>query len=159
MRRWRAHRHAGGVIVGVWRSLKAGGRFVGEMGGHGCVAAIRIALAAALARRGIDADALNPWYFPNIDDYAARLRARGFRVDSIALIPRPTPLPGDISGWLETFAELFIAALPEAERAAFIDEVRDALRPVLCDSSGRWTADYTRLRFAATKPETEGDPG
>ena len=30
--------------------------------------------------------------------------------------------------------------------------VRDRLRPVLCDSAGRWTADYVRLRFAATRP-------
>jgi len=26
------------------------------------------------------------------------------------------------------------------------------LKPVLCDSQGRWTADYIRLRFAAIKP-------
>src|SRR5271170_390366 len=36
------------VIAGVYRALKPGGRFVGEMGGHGCVAAITIALIAML---------------------------------------------------------------------------------------------------------------
>lgn len=150
-------KRADDVIAGVWQSLKPGGRFVGEMGGHGCVAAIRVALTALLAKRGVDANALTPWYFPTVDDYGVRLRARGFRVDSIALIPRPTPLPGDMNGWVETFAGVFIAKLPETDRAGFIGELRDTLRPILCDSAGRWTADYTRLRFAATKPAIQVD--
>ena len=32
---------------------------------------------------------------------------------------------------------------------AALDEAIDLLRPALCDSNGRWTADYVRLRFAA----------
>ena len=47
---------------------------------HGCVAKIRAALAAALARRGIDGGAVDPWYFPTAEDYGARLRAGGFDV-------------------------------------------------------------------------------
>ncbi len=140
------------VITGVWRALKPGGRFVAECGGAGCVAKISAALAAALARRGTDAVRVNPWYFPTTEDYGGRLRAHGFSVTSIALIPRPTPLPGDITAWLETFAESFTAALPVAQRPAFLDEVREALRPDLCDADGQWTADYVRLRFAALKP-------
>jgi trans-aconitate methyltransferase len=42
------------VIAGVWRALKPGGRFVGEMGGHGNVGHIVSALVAALDRRGLD---------------------------------------------------------------------------------------------------------
>jgi trans-aconitate methyltransferase len=139
------------VIAGVWCALKPGGRFVGELGGHGCVEKIRRALIAALTRRNIDGTAFDPWYFPTVEDYAARLRARDFTVTSIALIPRPTPLPGDITGWLDTFAESFTAALPATERPAFIAEVRESLRAPLCDAEGRWTADYIRLRFAAVK--------
>ena len=139
------------VIAGVRRALKPGGRFVGELGGHGCVATIVAALTTALARRGLDAANYHPWFFPTADDYRQRLEAQGFTVDSIALFPRPTPLPGDATGWLETFAESFIAALPVAERPAFVAEVREALRPVLADAAGNWTADYVRLRFAATR--------
>ncbi|HXQ22324.1 MAG TPA: methyltransferase domain-containing protein [Candidatus Acidoferrales bacterium] len=145
-------KNADAVIAGVWRVLKRGGRFVAECGGHGCVATIATALGDALRHRGIDAARVNPWYFPTTEDYRARLEAQGFTVRYIALIPRPTPLPGDITGWLETFAESFTAALPPAERPAFIDEVREALRPHLCDAEGAWTADYVRLRFAADKP-------
>jgi trans-aconitate methyltransferase len=145
-------KRADAVIAGVWRGLKPGGRFVAECGGHGCVATIERALVAALGRRGIDGTRTNPWYFPTTQDYAARLQAQGFRVDYIALIPRPTPLPGDITAWLETFAESFTVALPATERASFIEDVRNALHPSLCDAEGNWTADYVRLRFAATKP-------
>jgi hypothetical protein len=111
-----------------------------------------VALLAALARRGIDGARHDPWYFPTPEDYGARLAAGGFTVRSIALFPRPTPLPGDVVGWLETFAESFTAPLPPGERPAFLAEVRDALRPTLCDADGRWTADYVRLRFAADRP-------
>ena len=140
------------AIDGVWRALVPGGRFVAELGGDGCVAKIRAALAGALARRGLDAAALSPWYFPTAAEYRALLEARGFVVDSIALFPRPTPLPGDIVDWLETFAESFTRALSPGDRPAFLAEVRDALRPELCDGEGRWSADYVRLRFAAHRP-------
>ncbi|MGD0673090.1 MAG: methyltransferase domain-containing protein [Candidatus Binatus sp.] len=140
------------VIAGVWRALKPGGRFVAEFGGHGCVATIERALIEALRRRGIDGGALNPWYFPTVEDYSARLARRGFAVRYIALIPRPTPLPTAINGWLDTFAQVFMAPLADDDRAGFIDEVRETLRPDLCDGDGKWFADYVRLRFAADKP-------
>jgi hypothetical protein len=88
-----------------------------------------------------------------VEDYSERLIKGGFVVKYIALIPRPTPLPDDVSGWLETFAENFISKLAPADRPAFIAEVREVLRPQLCDSAGKWTADYTRLRFAAQRAD------
>lgn len=139
-------------IAGAFRALKAGGRFVGEMGGHGCVAAIHVALLATLERRGIrDAAGWIPTYFPTADEYETRLRRAGFAPQSVQLIPRPTPLPTGMRGWLETFAVAYSAALPPGNRDAFLEEVTALLKPVLCDSQGRWTADYIRLRFAATK--------
>ncbi len=145
-------RRADLVIDGVWQALRPGGRFVAECGGRGCVATIVRALDTALSRRGIDARTVNPWYFPTTEDYGARLRKRGFAIRSIALIPRPTPLPGDVIGWLETFAESFTTALDRAEIPTFLAEVKELLAPDLCDAEGRWTADYVRLRFAADKP-------
>lgn len=139
------------VIGGVWCALKWGGRFVAEMGGDGCVATIKAALISALARRGIDGEPLNPWYHPTLEDYTRRLRTGGFSVEYAALIPRPTELPGDITGWLSVFAQAFTSTLPEDQRAAFIDDVRTTLRPQLCDARGRWWADYVRLRFKAIK--------
>jgi trans-aconitate methyltransferase len=149
-------KRADAVIDGVWRALRPGGRFVAEFGGHGCVRTIETALLAALERRGLDARNASPWYFPTDTEYRGRLERRGFRVDWIALIPRPTPLPGDVTGWLETFAESFTALVPVAERPAFVAEVREVLRPALADAAGNWTADYVRLRVAAVKPESAG---
>jgi trans-aconitate methyltransferase len=140
------------AIACVWRALKPQGRFVGELGASGCVARIREALAAALSRRGIDFAPLNPWYFPSAEEYGAKLRGAGFRVEHIVVFPRPTPLPGEMRAWLETFAPSFTSALAPGDRAPFLDEVQEELRPHLCDSEGRWTADYTRLRFRAIKP-------
>ena len=138
------------VLAGVRRALKPGGRFAGEMGGHGCVAAIVVALCTTLERYGLSQPAsLIPWYFPTVDDYQARLERAGFKVDFIALIPRPTPLPTGMRPWLETFAIPFTNTLPEQQRSAFLDEVTERLRPVLCDERGKWTADYIRLRFLA----------
>jgi len=139
------------VIAGVHRALKPGGRFVAELGGSGCVDKIRTALVAALNRRGLDGESRAPWYFPTPEDYGARLERAGFRVDRIALIPRPTPLPGDVIGWLETFAQSFLDGLSGEARAEYLQEVRTALEPQLCDGDGTWIADYVRLRFAATK--------
>jgi SAM-dependent methyltransferase len=140
-------------IAGAFRALKAGGRFVGEMGGHACVGAITVALLAALQRRGIqDPAAWIPCYFPAVDEYETRLRRAGFVPQSVQLVPRPTLLPTGMRGWLETFANPYCAALPHGERNAFLEEVTALLEPVLCDAQGRWTADYIRLRFAAVKP-------
>ncbi|HLY09927.1 MAG TPA: methyltransferase domain-containing protein [Planctomycetota bacterium] len=149
-------KRAEAVIDGVWRALVPGGRFVGEFGGIRCVETILAALIQALDRRGLDGRSAVPWYFPDVPEYRGRLETRGFRVDSIALIDRPTPLPGDIAGWLETFAESFTARVPAADRAGFLEEVRHDLEPKLRRSDGVWMADYTRLRFLAVKPATPG---
>lgn len=139
------------VIAGVARALKPGGRFAGEMGGHGCVAAITVALIAVLERHSVDAGSASPWYFPTVDDYRARLERGGFTVEYIELIPRPTPLPTDMAGWLDTFAAPFLSRLPVNERTGARDETIAMLTPVLRDEAGRWTADYMRLRFLARR--------
>jgi len=140
-------------IARAFRALRSGGRFVGELGGHACVGAITVALVATLERRGIrDAASWIPWYFPTVEDYELRLRRAGFVPQSVQPIPRPTPLPTGMRGWLDTFANPFSAALPCEERGGFLDEVTELLKPVLCDANGKWTADYTRLRFAGIRP-------
>ena len=94
----------------------------------------------------------DPWFFPDAAEYGALLEDAGFRVDSIELFDRPTPLPGDVSGWLETFAQPFLHALPRPDWRWCIDEVRERLRPVLWDAERGWVADYVRLRLRAQRP-------
>jgi trans-aconitate methyltransferase len=142
------------VIAGVWRALKPGGRFVGEMGGHGNVAAIEAALVAATRSRGLTVE--SPWFFPHAAEYRSLLEAQGFAVQSVTLLPRPTPLPGDLRDWLETFPQPYTAAVPEPERSAFIAEVVARLGESLRGEQGRWVADYVRLRFRAVRPQAAG---
>jgi GNAT superfamily N-acetyltransferase len=104
------------------------------------------------SRRGTSV--AGPWYFPKKEEYKFLLEKTGFKVDCIELIPRPTKLPGDVGGWLRTFAQSYTSALPVTERQEFIAEIVETLRPKLCDEHGNWTADYVRLRFSATKPKT-----
>lgn len=143
---------AAAAIASVHRALKPGGRFVAEFGGAGCVQTVRRALIAEADRRGLDGAALDPWFFPTAAAYRALLEARGFTVRAISLFPRPTPLPGDIADWLETFAQPFLGAVPQNDRRGFIEDVRSAVQPTLFDPARGWSADYVRLRFAAEKP-------
>ena len=139
---------ADSVIRGVASVLKPGGRFVGEFGGHGNIAAVTVALKAALRQHCGEGARLPPWYFPAPEEYAARLTAGGFRVRSIELIPRPTRLDGSPEEWLDVFAAGIFAGLPDKEQA-IRREVLKLLEGVLQDAAGIWTVDYVRLRFAA----------
>ena len=143
------------VAAGVHRALKPGGRYVGEFGGHGNIAAIRTAVRAVLAARGYRAPTVEENYYPTAEEYRAVLEAAGFEVASAQIVPRPTPLPSGMAAWLQTFRSGFIdsVGVPEAERAQVIEDTRAMLRPILADEAGNWTADYVRLRFAARKPE------
>jgi SAM-dependent methyltransferase len=143
---------ADAVIRGVARALRPGGRFVAECGGAGNIATILAALSAALERRGIDARSRSPWHFRDADTYRDALTAAGFEVESCHAFARPTPLSGDLVAWLETFADDFAHALPEAERTAYRAEVQAACAPALRQSDGRWVADYVRVRFVARLP-------
>ena len=140
------------VLRGVWNALKPGGVFVAECGGAGNVETIWSALTRAMEVRGYDAKAAYPWYFPRPDAYRSLLEEQGFTVEFVEHFARPTPLPGDISAWLDTFCQSFLGSVLAAERAEIVDEPREALRPKLCDDDGNWTADYVRLRFKAQKP-------
>jgi SAM-dependent methyltransferase len=135
------------VFAGIHRALKPGGRFVGECGGHGNVAAISTALRAVARQRGLDATL--PWNYPTVDDFTGWLIAAGFEPVDVQLVPRPTALPSDMTTWLRTFAAWMFERVPEADRDTALADTVDLLRPALCDSRGRWTADYIRLRFVA----------
>jgi trans-aconitate methyltransferase len=139
------------VIAGVWNCLQGDGRFVGEFGGKGNVDKIRSALHAGLRQRGIDPQAIDPWYYPSAEAHSKLMAREGFTVSYIELIPRPTKLPGDILSWLDVFAQPFIKSVVEGERKDFLAEVRSDLQSSLCDAAGNWFADYVRLRFKAVK--------
>ncbi|KWU42778.1 cyclopropane-fatty-acyl-phospholipid synthase [Rhodotorula sp. JG-1b] len=140
------------VVRGVYGLLKPGGRFVGEMGGAMNMIGVRSVLHTVLDEHGVDAAAVDPWFFPTPAQYSAILQAAGFRVESCELIPRPTPLPeSGLAGWLDTFAFAFLDALP-----ATVD--REQVKAEVCrrlevdmKHGEQWTTMYVRLRFKAWK--------
>ncbi|MDQ2930580.1 MAG: methyltransferase domain-containing protein [Gemmatimonadota bacterium] len=137
------------ALAGIRRALKPLGRFVGEMGAQGNVAAICTAILAVLRAHDIDGEARWPWYFPSPAEYAERLETHGFAVLRMELIPRPTPLPTGMRGWLDTFAHPFLVGVVGEQREAMLEEMTSLLAPSLRGRDGEWTADYVRLRFAA----------
>lgn len=138
---------ADAVIAGVVRALKPGGRFVAEFGGHTNVAAIVVAIRAVFARHGIPFE--SPWYYPTAEEYRAKLEAHGLTVDDVRLVPRPTPLPTGMLGWLRTFGVGRFDGVPAGLSMQVEQEIVELLKPALCDSEGCWTADYVRLQAVA----------
>ncbi len=139
------------MLAQVRRVLRPGGRFVAEMGGHGNIAAIRVAFAAVLARYGFADQGERGNYYPTAEAYTRRLQQHGFTVARILFFPRPTPLPSSgMNGWLNTFSRGALDALPETLRETMVEETVALLAPVLRGEEGHWTADYVRLRFIAT---------
>jgi trans-aconitate methyltransferase len=139
------------TLAGIHRALRPGGRFVAEMGGHGNIAAIRTALQTVLGTFNIDAEAAAASFYPSPAVYRRLLEAAGFTVQSIDLIPRPTPLPNGMEAWLNTFRNGVLEQLNPVDRATALYPTVTLLHPILCDADGNWIADYVRLRFHATK--------
>jgi trans-aconitate methyltransferase len=140
------------MLAEVRRILKPGGRFAAEMGGHGNIAAIQVAFMAVLARYGYGNREEGVNYYPTVSSYSRRLESHGFKIEQIALIPRPTPLSdGGMAGWVRTFRRGVLDGLPGEIRDKVVEETCALLQPALQDEEGNWVADYVRLRFLARK--------
>lgn len=66
--------------------------------------AVRSALHSFLAKKGVNASQVDPWYFPTPKAYSTILQNAGFEKPETAyLFPRPTPLPkgSGLKGWLK----------------------------------------------------------
>ena len=137
------------VLAGVRRSLRPGGRFVAECGGHGNVAAITVAVAAALSARGVDAYVRRPWYFPTPAAMRQHLERHGLRVQQLDHFARPTRLDSPMDEWLRFFARPFFAGIDEPDLSEVLDQIVEMLAPCLQEETGAWVADYVRLRFVA----------
>ena len=140
------------VLANVAEALKPSGRFVAEQGGFGNVAAIVTAMKAALEAEGLPERAVCPWDFPSPTLQQERLERAGFRLDAVELVPRPTPLPTGMAGWLKAFSGAFLHGLDDERRRPVLDRAIRLLRH-LEDPAEGWVADYVRLRFRAVLPD------
>ncbi len=141
------HAAAAASIAGA---LRPGGRFVAELGGKGCIASVIDALRAVIGKR---ADALCPWNFPSIGEFAPRLEQHGLEIGQASLFDRPTPLEGEngLEEWLRMFCGVYFRELSAEDAREVIAALAARLRPALY-RDGIWTLDYRRLRIVARKP-------
>jgi SAM-dependent methyltransferase len=145
---------ATGVAGSVYRALRPGARFVGEMGGEGNVATIWAAVRAELAERGHPVRQQDTHWYPSVGDFTAVYEAAGFTHIEAHLIPRPTPLPTGVAGWVKTFRSGLMDAdsISADEQAAISLAVERRVESALRQPDGSWLADYVRLRFSMRKP-------
>lgn len=131
----------------IFRALRNGGRFAGEMGGEGNLKRLREALDEELIIRGYvpPVEASN-WY-ASPQDFASVYEAAGFGEIDARLIERPTMIEHGVTQWVTTFRRGWLdrAEVPEEERR----EIGDAV----ADRFGSSFADYVRLRFVMRKPD------
>ena len=134
------------VAAGIYRALKRGGRFAGEMGGEGNLKSLREVLDEELVIRGYAPPAEAGNWYASPDDFAAVYETAGFREVDARLIERPTRIEHGIAEWVTTFRRGWLdrAGVPEEERAD--------VGAAVADRFGSNVADYVRLRFIMRKP-------
>lgn len=134
------------VAGGIFRALKPGGRFAGEMGGEGNLAKLREALDEELVIRGyVPPTEASNWY-ASPDEFAAVYEAAGFDQIDARLIDRPTAVDLGIAEWVTTFRRGWL------DRAGVPENERPAIGAAVADRVGSNIADYVRLRFIMRKP-------
>ncbi|MFB6367447.1 class I SAM-dependent methyltransferase [Paenibacillus elgii] len=148
-------KNAENVLSCVWNSLKTNRRFVAEFGGKGNVETVIQAISEVLSEEyGIDANHLNPWYFPSIAEYSTLLEKQGFRVSYAVHFDRPTKMNDGEKGldhWLNGLADDFFKELSESERRHVYAKIAAKAKKALFHD-GDWYLDYKRLRIVAMKP-------
>jgi SAM-dependent methyltransferase len=130
----------------VFRALKSGGRFAGEMGGEGNLNKLREALDEELIIRGYvpPVEAIN-WY-STPEEFAGVYEAAGFCEVDARLIERPTMIEHGVAQWVTTFRKGWL------DRAGVPDQERAEIAGAVADRVGSNIADYVRLRFIMRKP-------
>lgn len=141
-----------GVLAGVARALKKGGRFVAELGGKGNIGLIEQAIESIAAKYHAGPIPRKRTYYPALGEYASLLEEHGLEVRFAQLFDRPTPLEGEdgMANWVRQFKWYYFEDLPPGQQQTALREVVEELRPRLHAPEG-WFADYRRLRISAVK--------
>ena len=136
------------------KALKSGGRFVAEFGGKGNIRRLVEGFHRAFAVLGMrEPEAVSPWFYPSIAEYAGLLDRHELEVRKASLFERPTILEEGERGlenWIRVFRQTFIEKMGEANAQRWIQEVERQCRSDLF-RDGSWVLDYRRLRIAAWK--------
>jgi trans-aconitate methyltransferase len=141
-----------GVLGQVRRSLRRGGAFRAEFGGHGQIAEVRRVLDDQARRHGGQP---SNWYFPTPDDYAPLLAAAGLLTEPdgwVRLVRQRRELPDATAflGWLRSQVLVGYDPLVPADRLrAFRQSAEERAVAELSGPDGRFDQDYIRLDLLA----------
>ncbi|KAK2880018.1 hypothetical protein FQN49_000653 [Arthroderma sp. PD_2] len=148
------------TLRAIFDSLKPGGSFVFEMGGHGNVPEVHTALLASLVQHGLSiekAREISPWFFPSEIWMRNTLESLGFLIDKLETEYRPTKLTvganGGIEGWVRLMGAPMLEALDSAAREDAVKLTCDLLESIITrhEDGSKWLG-YVRLRGVAVKP-------
>jgi len=130
----------------IFRALKSGGRFAGEMGGEGNLEKLREALDEELIIRGYAPPVEASNWYASPEEFAGVYEGAGFREVDARLIERPTLIEHGVAAWVTTFRKGWL------DRAKVPEEERGEIGAAVADRIGSNVADYVRLRFIMRKP-------
>lgn len=141
------------ALIGIYRSLKQGGRFIAEFGGKGNVQTITDEIIQQIQLAGYEFKAEQfPWFYPSIGEYAKLMEEVGFRVTFAQHYDRPTQLDGEngLTNWIHMFGGMLFEGIPEQTKIQIIENVKNNLKDSLYQE-GNWIADYKRIRVIGVK--------
>ena len=139
------------MLACVYNVLKDNGQFVFEFGGYGNNALIHGELQKAFLQYGYSYEM--PFYFPTIGEYASLVEQAGFQVRYAVLFDRLTELKGEqgLKDWIDMFVKTPFHVITNPEETENIKTMAiQNLKPHLY-KSGKWYADYVRIRMKAYK--------
>jgi len=141
------------AIKCIYNNLRAGGRFVYEMGAKHNIENIHHAVKKVLADEGFEENTrmqLN--YFSSPAEQAALLEETGFTIAKIIQFERPTELTGEdgMKNWIIQFCHPFFKNIVDKKASDIIDRSVSLLKGTNYEN-GKWYADYIRLRIKANK--------
>jgi trans-aconitate methyltransferase len=141
------------ALNSIYKSLKAGGRFVAEFGGKGNVQTITDEIIKEIGNAGIPfhMDSF-PWFYPSIAEYSSLMEKAGFRVTFAQHFDRPTKLDGDngLRYWIDMFGVSLFKGKSTDKQDWIISKVVNNLKQDLY-KDGHWVADYKRIRVIGFK--------
>ncbi|HEY9475264.1 MAG TPA: methyltransferase domain-containing protein [Mycobacteriales bacterium] len=143
------------VLAGIARALRPGGVFRASFGGVGQIAPLRAVLNAESVALGGGVD---PWYFPDSEQYAELLTGAGLRAEPqgwVRLVRQRRGFPDAVSfvGWLRSQVLIaYDAVLPADAVAQFRDRATEAALGELRRPDGSYDQDFIRLDLRAVLP-------
>ncbi|GAP94751.1 methyltransferase domain-containing protein [Leptolyngbya sp. NIES-2104] len=142
-------------LQGAYRALNSNGRLITSCGGAGGAIDILDTFAQIVAQNPWHKyfpEFRNPYHFYGTTEYEPWLKAAGFNIDRLELVPKDMTHSGEsgLASWFRTTWLPFTQAVPESDRDRFISEVTQTyLAKFPLDANGFAHVQMVRLEVEA----------